>query len=360
MSAIKTSAATIARIAILGSALVLAWLAGEDLARFPRTEDAAITANIVGVAPQVGGSITAIHVADNARVRRGDPLFEIDERPYRAETDRARARLELVKLEVRALEDEVAAARATLEERRARAAYAADHAARVEKLLAGNFASPDRVQRAQSEARSAEALVRESEAALRRAENNLGQTPTGNTRVEEAAATLRDAELKLSYCKVYAPCDGRINDLRIAPGVYAAPGEEIFSVVDDSAWYAFANFRESDLKHIRPGQKASVFPMAGGGPLAGTVAGIASAVDPLSDPSRAAAGGQGILERVRPTFDFIQLAQRFPVRILLDVPAGSELRSGGKAAAVVDTRDTPDQNRAAATPSPFVPPASDG
>jgi len=357
MKIARPMAAVLLRVAVIFAAMVGGWLVWRDLSIFPRTEDAVIIANITGVAPQVAGAITSIKVADNARVKRGDLLFEIDDRPYRAEAERARARLELVRLEVRALEDEIAAARAALDDRRARAAYAADHAARVAKLLEGKFASPDRVQRAESEARSAEALVRESEAALRRAENNLGQTPGGNTRVEEAAAALRDAELRLSYCKVFAPCDGLVNNLRIVPGAYAAAGEEMFSILDDSVWFALANFRESDLARIRAGQRARVFPMAGGGAVAGRVEGIASAVVPLADPPAAAPGGQGVLERVRPTFDFIQLAQRFPVRITLE--GGADLRSGGKAAVVVETDGQAD-SPPAEVPRDFVPPAPGG
>ena len=87
--------------------LVAVW---RNLAAYPRTEDAEVRANVVGVAPQVGGSIVRLHVSDNQKVQRGDLLFELDARPYEAEAASARARLELVKLEVRALGDEIAAA----------------------------------------------------------------------------------------------------------------------------------------------------------------------------------------------------------------------------------------------------------
>ena len=90
--------------------LVAVW---RNLAAYPRTEDAAVRANVAGVAPQVGGSIVRLHVRDNQKVQRGDLLFELDARPYEAEVASARARLELVKLEVRALGDEIAAAEAT-------------------------------------------------------------------------------------------------------------------------------------------------------------------------------------------------------------------------------------------------------
>ena len=91
------------RAGLVFLAIVTAFATWKNLERFPRTEDAEIRANVVGVAPQVGGSIVRLHVTDNHKVNRGDLLFEIDARPYEAEAARAAARLELVRLEVRAL-----------------------------------------------------------------------------------------------------------------------------------------------------------------------------------------------------------------------------------------------------------------
>jgi Multidrug resistance efflux pump len=152
--------------------LVAVW---RNLAAYPRTEDAAVRANVAGVAPQVGGSIVRLHVRDNQKVQRGDLLFELDARPYEAEAASARARLELVKLEVRALGDEIAAAEATQRDRAARAEYASSHFERLKLLLAGKYASADRVQSAGADAESAKALTLEAEAAVARARNKLGR-----------------------------------------------------------------------------------------------------------------------------------------------------------------------------------------
>ena len=334
------------RLLIVAAAALSAIGVWKNLEHFPRTEDAEVRANTVGVAPQVGGTITALHVVDNQEVKRGDLLFELDARPFEAEVARAKARLELVRMEVKALGDEIAAADASLGDRSARAAYAASHYERLKPLLEGKFTSADRVQRAQSEAESATALVKESQAAAARARNNLGDFEGRNTRIDEARATLRDAELRASYGKVYAPCDGYVTNLQISPGAYAATGEQIFSIVDSSVWFALANFRETDLGRIRPGQTARVFLMAHRSePLTGIVQGISRAVYPLTAPSRATAGGQGILSKVDPTFDFIQLAQRFPVRIILQGKPRTDWRMGGRAAVLVDTESQPDEKR---------------
>jgi len=357
----NTSRIWILRFGVLVFAAATAWATWRNLVIFPRTEDAEVRANVAGVAPQVGGSITSLHVVDNQKVRKGDLLLELDPRPYEAEAARARARLDLVRLEVQALDDEISAADAALRDRASRAEYAVSHYERLKPLLAGNFASADRVERARAEADSAAALVREAEAAVARARKNLGEFEGRNTRVDEAAAVLRDAELRVSYCKVFAPCDGYVTNLQIAPGAYAAAGSQVFSIVDGSVWYVLANFRETDLARIRPGHQATVYVMSERGqPVAGIVQGIARAVYPLATGSRAAPGGEGIFARVEPTFDFVQLAQRFPVRIVLEARENDALRMGGKAAVIVDTAGDPEPGRLRQwqPQEEFTPPAS--
>ncbi len=332
------------RLGVAAAAVLVLLAVWQNLQTFPRTEDAEVRANVVGVAPQVGGSITRIHVTDNQAVKQGDLLFELDSRPYEAAAAQAKAHLELIGLDVKALRDEIAAAEATLRERRAKADYADSHYQRLQPLLAGNFTSPDRVQRAQTDAESASALVREAEAAVERARNKLGEFDGRNTRVEQAAAALRDFELKVSYCKIYAPCDGYVTNLQIAPGTYASAGEQIFSLVDSSVWFVLANFRETDLRRIQPGQSARVYLMAQRGKVvSGIVQGIPKAVYPLGTASKATPGGEGVFSQVQPTFDFVQLAQRFPVRILLE--GEGDFRMGGRAAVIVDTRSISDAGR---------------
>jgi multidrug efflux system membrane fusion protein len=348
------------RVAIVAAAALVLFAVWQNLQTFPRTEDAEVRANVVGIAPQVAGSITRIHVTDNQAVKRGDLLFELDARPYEASLAQAKAHLELIGLDVKAFRDEISAAEATLRERRAKADYAHSHSQRLQPLLAGNFTSPDRVQRAQTDAESASALVREAEAAVERARNKLGEFDGRNTRVEQATAVLRDFELKVSYCKIYAPCDGHVTNLQIAPGTYASAGEQIFSLVDSSVWFVLANFRETDLRRIQPGQSARVYLMAQRGKVvSGIVQGIPKAVYPLGTASKATPGGEGVFSQVQPTFDFVQLAQRFPVRILLE--GEGDFRMGGRAAVIVDTRSASDAGRLEKLQSVeqrgFIPPA---
>jgi multidrug efflux system membrane fusion protein len=304
----------------------------------PRTEDAQVRANLIGVSPQVGGTITAIHVKDNQQVRRGDLLFELDSRLYAAEAEKARAQLALTELEIQAYKDQIVAAEAELKQSEAKAAYAVDYAKRVQALVGNLYVTVDRNQLAQTEAITAADKVAQDKASLERVRNLLGEKGDVNVRRFAAEAALRDSELKLSYCKVYAPCDGYVVNLQITPGAYAATGEQVFSLVDQKVWYVLANFRETDLRRIRTGMAAQVYLLAESGrKIRGIVKGVPRAITPQYAPTQNVPGGQGILQRVSPTLDFIQLAQRFPVRIVLDVPEEHSFRMGGTAAVIVRT-----------------------
>ena len=325
-------------VASFVSVAVLAWLVDQNIAKNPRTEDAQVRANVIGVATQVGGTITGIHVKDNQLVHKGDLLFEIDSRPYAAEAEKAKAQLALTELEIQAYQDQIAASEAQLKQSEAKAAYAVDYAKRVQALVGNLYVTIDKNQLAQTEAVTATDKVSQDKAALERARNLLGNQGDVNVRRIAAQAALKDSELKLSYCKVYATCDGYVTNLQITPGAYAAVGEQIFSLVDKKIWYVLANFRETDLKRMRPGMSVDVYLMAeSGNKLRGIVQGVPKAVVALNTPSNNAPGGEGILSRVSPTIDFILLAQRYPVRIVLDEPEGHSFRMGGTASVIVHT-----------------------
>ncbi len=325
-------------LAVYAAAILLSLGVYHNLRVNPRTEDAQVRANVIGVSPQVGGSIIAIHVKDNQQVHKGDLLFELDARPYEAQAEEAKAKLALTELEIQAYKDQIAAAEAELKQSQAKAAYAVDYAKRVQALVGNLYVTVDKNQLAQTEAITSTDKVAQDQAALEKARNLLGEKGDINVRRSAAEATLRDAELKLSYCKVYAPCDGYVVNLQITPGAYAAVGEQVFSIVDQKIWYVLANFRETDLRHIRPGMEVEIFLLAESNrKIRGIVQGVPKAITPQFAPTQNISGGQGILQNVSPTLDFILLAQRFPVRIVLDAPEEHSFRMGGTAAVIIRT-----------------------
>ena len=335
----------------------------------PRTDDAAVRANVVGIAPQVSGPIVELRVVDNQPVKRGDLLFALDCRPYEARLARARADLALALKEVDAqrksiasaaseigrreaslasataqlarVQEERAAAEAAVDRLQAEAEYASDYLGRVEPLLARQFVTADRVAEARSKrnasaaalqearrrARAAAAAVEHAVAARRdagmaveqsrhdasRAEDLLAQVGDVNARIEAAKASARAAELDVGYCRVYAPFDAYVTNLNIAVGQYARQGDQIFALVDNREWYVLANFRETYMPSIKPGMEAEVYLVsAPGRPFRGVVQGIGWANRP--DDSATV----GVLPDVRRTLNWVRLANRFQVRVRLE------------------------------------------
>jgi multidrug resistance efflux pump len=297
---------------VVGAAVLSAWVYFLAFVH-PRTDDAYVRANVVGIAAHVGGPIVELPIVDNQPVEAGALLFVVDPRPYQAELDIARAKLELTELEVRALDDAVRAAEAQLAAREADAAYAVQYLERIEPLLGRRFVTPNDVFEARSRVRAAEAAVASARADVAKARNLLGQYGDVNARLQAARAAVADAQLDVDYCFVRAPFRGYVTNLNIAVGEYANQGRQVVTLVDGRKWYVLANFREGFLSQIRPGMEAEVF-------LAsyperrfrGVVQGIGWG---LFQKDGATVDG---LPAVEPTLNWVRLAQRFPVRIALE------------------------------------------
>jgi membrane fusion protein, multidrug efflux system len=296
---------------VLGAVVTSVWVYVGAFVH-PRTDDAYVRANVVGIAPHVGGPIVELPIVDNQPVAAGELLFVVDPRPYQAELELRRAALELTQLEVRALADSVRAAEAQLAAREADALYAQQYLQRIEPLLGRRFVTPNDVVEARSRARAAEAAVASARSEVAKAENLLGQYGDVNARVEAARAAVDDAQLDVDYCWVRAPLDGYVTNLNIAVGEYANQGRQVVTLVDGRTWYVLANFREGYLSQIEPGMEAEIFlasyPMHR---FRGVVQGIGWGLF-----QRNGATVEGLPE-VAQTLNWVRLAQRFPVRIVL-------------------------------------------
>ena len=300
-------------ILIVAGAAILSVHVSRDLFTNPRTDDAYVRANVVGIAPHVSGPIVQLEVVDNQFVAAGDLLFVVDPRPYEVAVERAKASLQLTELEIEAHQHAVTSAEAQVERQLADDAYQRDYLERVTPLLAKKFITADQVALARSKVEASAAAVAETRAELVRAKNLLGQIGDVNARREAARAELHAAELDLGYCSVRSPFEGWVTNLNIAVGQYANRGEQVFALVDDRAWYVMANFRETFLESIRPGDRADVYLLSyPGHRFEGVVQGIGWALHQKDGAT------VGVLPAIEPTLNWVRLAQRFPVRIALE------------------------------------------
>jgi multidrug efflux system membrane fusion protein len=303
---------------VISAAIVIATIiVGLYVARlyylYPRTDDAYVRANSVGIAPHVSGPITELPIVDNQYVKQGDLLFVVDPRPYQSTLDAAVARLQLTELNIKALEDAIRTAHSDQVRLEADAAYAKQYLNRIEPLLAKHFVTANDVFNARSRVSAAEASVQAAHSDVSKAQNQLGQYGNINALRKAAEAAVYDAKLNVGYCYVRAPYNGWVTNLNIAEGQYANEGREVVSLIDDRKWYVIANFRETFLSHIQPGMSAEVFILAYPNKrFRGRVQGVGWA---LYQQNGATVEG---LPQTEPTLNWVRLSQRFPVRIELE------------------------------------------
>ncbi len=304
----------------------------------PRTNDAMVRANIVGIAPEVSGRIVELHVEDNQYVKQGDLLYVIDPRPYQARLDKAKAELLLAEKDVDSrrassgsaeiaierLEHQRAAANAEVKKIEAEDEYLHNYLERLEPLADKQYVTTDQLKQARSryaasraeladakaKEQSARSAIEEAKSDSRRAVSLIAQVGDVNARIEAARAMVTAAELDLEYCYVRAPFNAYVTNLNTREGEYAKAGAQMFALVDDSHWYVIADFKETYLRSIKPGQEAEVFLVAYPGKrYRGVVTGIGWANSPDNIKQ------QGVLPEVERTLNWVILASRFPVRI---------------------------------------------
>ena len=362
----------------------------------PRTDDAEVFANYIGIAPQVDGPIVKLWVKDNQFVKKGDLLLEIDSRPYQYAleralsekdalegqiTDRGRviaaetsgvavskagarnaeANLKKTQASIDETNAAVGNAQAGLARAEADLAYTAANLQRIEPLLSEKFVTVDQVEqaRAQVEIRrqaveqgraqvklsqatlqSVLAQYDQSQAGLDQSREQVQQSMHGINTLEPLTSqrpgkmsAIETAQYNLNNCRVYAPFDARVTNLTISEGAYAHTGEQIFTLIDTRSWWVIGNYRETQLRDIHQGSSADVYLLsAPNRALHGTVESIGFGVTP--DPDVIGHLGPG-LPNLQRTLNWVHLASRFPVRVRIDSPASDEFRMGESAVVVV-------------------------
>lgn len=384
-------------IAIIASTVVAGLLIIHAITENPRTDDAEIFANYIGIAPVVSGPITHLYIADNQQVREGAPLFEIDPRPYayalahaksdqvtlqgeinderkiiaakvsgvdvaKASTLSAEASLAHAGASIEQARADVANAKAAVERADAELKYASNNLHRIEPLLTKQFVTFDQVDQARtlettraqaaSQARSqlalaeagliaAEAEYKQGQAVVIQSNQQVNQATHNVTTLEPLVgqltgkqAAIDTAEYNFDNCRVIAPFDARVTNLTISQGEYATAGRRIFTLIDTRVWWAIANFRETQLRHIRPGMTADVYLLSRPDiRYKGVVDSVGFGVTPDADLIGHLSAGD--LPDVQRTLNWVHLASRFPVRIRIESEAPDVFRMGESAVVVI-------------------------
>ncbi|HEY0523420.1 MAG TPA: HlyD family secretion protein [Stellaceae bacterium] len=276
------------RVAVTAIVIAIAAVVGWQLWVYymdePWTRDGRVRADVVGVAPDVSGLVSDVPVRDNQQVHTGDVIFRID-----------RARFELAVEQADAI---VAARRATLDEA-------------LREM--NRYRNLNSLAVSQEKQQQTEAAAKEAEAAYR-----------------QAVADRAVAQLNLDRTAVAAPVNGVVSNFDLRPGDYVSVGKPVAALVDTDTLRVEGYFEETKLPRIRIGDPVAVHLMGDRAALHGHVESIAGGIE---DRERSAGS---LLPNINPTFSWVRLAQRVPVRVVLDdVPPGVRLIAGRTATVAV-------------------------
>jgi membrane fusion protein, multidrug efflux system len=381
------------RFGVIAGAVIALLIAVDDTDRQPRTDDASVRANFIALAPEVAGRLVQLPVKDNAFVRKGDLLFEIDPRDYEyalrqalSDQDNLEQRIidtrrkiaaensaveaagatvrtseTAIKTATRAVESAqatVTRAQAMVATTQARLSYALNDLHRLEPLLKKQYVTVDQVDQAdtaqraargeyeQAQAALAEAQAQEREAELRESQATdqaleskarLGQSihVVDTLDILESqrpglAAKVDRARLDLLRTRVVSPFDAYVTNMNISEGAFAHVGTPMFTLIDTRTWWVVANYREGSMRHIRVGSKVDVYVM--GHPdrrFDGVVQSAGYGVFP--EDGNVSDG----LPNIQRTLNWVHLSTRFPVRILVRNPDPALFRIGATAVTIV-------------------------
>ncbi|MGA4634413.1 efflux RND transporter periplasmic adaptor subunit [Pseudomonas solani] len=272
-------------LALVAAALVGGWSLWQHYMLSAWTRDARIRADVVVISPDVSGWVVDLKVHDNQQVKAGDLLLSVDRERYQAALEKAHAVADTRQQQLRLREHEAS--------RRAH--------------LGPQAISAELKENAQITADIARGEYR------------------------QAQADVKVAELNLARSEVRAPRSGQVTNLRLAQGNYANAGQPVMALVDDASFYVQAYFEETKLPGIKVGAPVKIWLMSAGRALTGTVESISRGITDRN----ASPDGQ-LLANVEPTFNWVRLAQRIPVRIKLDpVPDDIQLSAGMTASVTV-------------------------
>ena len=302
--------------------------------RYVSTDDAYVQADIVSVSSDVAGRVTAIEVHDNERIHAGQVLFRLDDRPYRIAVEHAEAQLASARLEVEAMRASYRQKLAELQAAEDTFGFQRREFERQQTLLAAHVASQRQFDQARNNLDAAQAQVASAREQIAKILASLGGDPNIATDrhplVEQAQARLDQAKLDLSHTVIAAAQNGIVTRVdKLAVGDYLNAATAAFSLVGTDRLWIEANFKETQLAHMQPGQSATI--------TADTYAGRQFSGE-IASVSPGTGSQFSVLPPQNATGNWVKVVQRLPLRIAFDDPQAADgLRAGMSVTVDVDT-----------------------
>jgi membrane fusion protein, multidrug efflux system len=336
---VLVAAGVIALLAVAGFCGDYYWTTGRFLVS---TDDAYVEAHSVLISPRVSGYLSEVPIDDNQSVKAGEVLARIDPRDYQTALDQARANVVAAQASIDTLNQQIAEQKLVIEQDRQQ--VASDQAAlifsqqdyrRYTDLAKTGYGTVQRAQQASADIREKQAVLQHDAAVVAAAEKQIGvfegQLAQAKATLVQQQAMEHQAELNLSYTTITAPIDGTVGVRTLRAGEYVQAGTQLMAVAPLQAVYVVANYKETQLTEVWPGQPVTIdidtFPGS-------TVHGYVDSLAPASGEEFA------LLPPDNATGNFTKIVQRIPVKINIDKnePLLGRLRPGMSVEPTIDTR----------------------
>lgn len=282
----------------------------------PWTRDGRVRGDVIQVSSDVSGLVTDVLVQDNQTVKKGQVLFKIDIARQELDVEQAKSDLAKAKAGLAAAQASLAQAKANVVESQATIALADKNANRYANLMDGAISKQEQDQVFAAKDQSHAQHI-QMQAATEQAQANIQQQ---QALIEVASSNLHMAQLNLHRSEVVAPADGTLSNFELRVGNYVKIGQAVAALLDRKQLYIVGYFEETKLEKIYVGAPVTIQMMGDSETLKGHVQGIASGIE-----DRERTSGSGLLANVNPTFSWVRLAQRVPVKIVLDEMPKNEL-----------------------------------
>ena len=306
------------------------------------TNDAYVQSDMSQLGAKVAGYVTAIPVAENASVKAGDVIVRLDDGDYQLAVSAATAKLgtqkasiDTIAQQILAQQSQVSAAKAQLDSAKAAEINAVLTQNRASQLVKSNVGSQQAADDATRQRATAVANVSVAEAGIESAQAQIGilnaKSIEAQSTLAELTVALNKAKRDLSFTEIHAPFDGIVGNRAVQIGQYVSPGTRIMALVPASASYIEANFKETQLADIHPGQKATI-----------TVDALAGKTFEGKVVSLAPASGSefSLLPPENATGNFTKITQRLPVKVSVPPELAALLRPGLSVDVSIDSRDS--------------------
>ena len=292
--------------------------------KYPSTDDAYVNANLVNVAPKVGGFIKGINVTKNQLVHKGDLIFSIDPIDYMLESDQSSHQVAFAQQQVDVESQNIEVAKVNIAKAKADYDFTQKMAKRYTNLYKQNAGTEQDMQKYVNDATQSKQQLDAMNLAYAQ---SYTRYKSALAQLNANKSALDSAITKTNYTNVYASVDGFITNLNLADGQLVQSGENLFGIVDDSSWWIDANFKETQIERIKVGQTAKVKLDIYNHEYTGVVQSI----------SRASGNTFSILPAQNATGNWVKVTQRFAVIIKVEDDPKFPLRVGASSEVVIDT-----------------------